>query len=190
MSVCPLKIMSFLTSSTPKSSNAIVISVYKILQDSRPLTERQGEKVYSPIAEAFKSGKNVILSFQNIERITWSFVTKAIGQLYEHFSEEQIESALSLVDVRPDQVAFINKVLSTKKEYLKDPENFKPTLADEELEELRRQNPHNPLFERVGIFKDDPTFDDMLAYIEEYRRELDAEMEETWSEINAEEQSK
>lgn len=33
----------------------------------------------------------------------------------------------------------------------------------------------NPLLKHAGRFKDDPTFDDFLAEIERYRRELDAE---------------
>lgn len=33
----------------------------------------------------------------------------------------------------------------------------------------------NPLLKHAGRFKDDPTFDDFLAEIEKYRRELDAD---------------
>jgi len=36
-------------------------------------------------------------------------------------------------------------------------------------------NGENPLLKHAGRFKDDPTFDDFLAEIEKYRRELDAE---------------
>lgn len=35
--------------------------------------------------------------------------------------------------------------------------------------------PANPLLKHAGRFKDDPTFDAVLAEIEKYRRELDAE---------------
>lgn len=38
----------------------------------------------------------------------------------------------------------------------------------------------------AGKYKDDPLFDDMLAYIEEYRRELDAELEECDCQLDAE----
>jgi hypothetical protein len=34
----------------------------------------------------------------------------------------------------------------------------------------------------AGSFKDDPHFDEMLAHIETYRRELDAEMEHRFNE--------
>ena len=35
---------------------------------------------------------------------------------------------------------------------------------------------HNPLLKHAGRFKDDPTYDAVLAEIEKYRRELDAEL--------------
>jgi hypothetical protein len=40
----------------------------------------------------------------------------------------------------------------------------------------------------AGKYKDDPQFDDMLADIEAYRRELDAEMEASYRQSNAEEE--
>ncbi len=36
--------------------------------------------------------------------------------------------------------------------------------------------PNNPWLKMAGRFKDDPHFDEMLAHIEAYRQELDAEM--------------
>ncbi len=42
----------------------------------------------------------------------------------------------------------------------------------------------------AGKYKDDPQFDDMLADIEAYRRELDAEMEEYYRQLDAEEEIK
>ena len=59
--------------------------------------------------------------------------------------------------------------------------------AKSELEELLAQGKvvtievenhrevENPLLKHAGRFKDDPTFDDFLAEMERYRRELDAE---------------
>jgi hypothetical protein len=37
------------------------------------------------------------------------------------------------------------------------------------------QTGENPLLKHAGRFKDDPTFDAVMAEIEKYRRELDAE---------------
>ena len=162
----------------------IKISLYEVLGKFELTFEHEGQVVYPLIAEAFNQGKKVVLSFENLQLITWSFVTKAIGQLYEHFSESQIQSCLQLVDISEEDLEFVHHVMETKKEFLIDPEKFRQPMSDEQLEELRRKNPDNPILQLVGMFKDDPTFDDMLDYIAEYRRELD---EEYFRQLDAEE---
>ena len=162
----------------------IKISLYEVLGKFELTFEHEGQVIYPLIAEAFNQGKKVVLSFKNVQLITWSFVTKAIGQLYEHFSESQIQSCLQLVDISEEDLEFVHHVMETKKEFLLDPEKFRRPMSDEQLEELRRKNPDNPILQVVGMFKDDPTFDEMLDYIAEYRRELD---EEYFRQLDAEE---
>jgi len=159
------------------------IGLYQVLGKSELTFEHEGQVIYPLIAEAVNQGKKVVVSFDNVQLITWSFVTKAIGQLYEHFSESQIQSCLQLVDITEEDLEFVYHVMETKKEFLINPEKFRQPMSDEQLEELRRKNPDNPILQVVGMFKDDPTFDDMLAYIAEYRRELD---EEYFRQIDAE----
>ncbi|HAO13547.1 MAG TPA: hypothetical protein DCQ51_20870 [Planktothrix sp. UBA8407] len=165
----------------------IKIGLYQVLGKSELTFEHEGQVIYPLIAEAVNQGKKVVVSFDNVQLITWSFVTKAIGQLYEHFSESQIQSCLQLVDITEEDLEFINHIIQVKKDYLRDPETLNRELTSEELEKLRREEPDNPIFQIVGMFKDDPTFDDMLAYIAEYRRELD---EEYFRQLDAEEVDK
>jgi hypothetical protein len=165
----------------------IKIGLYQVLGKSELTFEHEGKVIYPLIAEHFNQGKKVVVSFDNVQLITWSFVTKAIGQLYEHFSESQIQSCLQLVDITEEDLEFINHIIQVKKDYLRDPETLNRELTSEELEKLRREEPDNPIFQIVGMFKDDPTFDDMLAYIAEYRRELD---EEYFRQLDAEEVEK
>lgn len=162
----------------------IKISLYEVLGKFELTFEHEGQVIYPLIAEAFNQGKKVVVSFKNVQLITWSFVTKAIGQLYEHFSESQIQSCLQLVDISEEDLEFVHHVMETKKEFLIDPEKFRRPMSDEQLEELRRENPDNPILQMLGMFEDDPTFDDMLDYIAEYRRELD---EEYFRQLDAEE---
>ena len=162
----------------------IKISLYEVLGKFELTFEHEGQVIYSLITEAFNQGKKVVVSFKNVQLITWSFVTKAIGQLYEHFSESQIQSCLQLVDISEEDLEFVHHVMETKKEFLIDPEKFRRPMSDEQLEELRRKNPDNPILQMLGMFEDDPTFDDMLDYIAEYRRELD---EEYFRQLDAEE---
>ncbi|WP_414574920.1 hypothetical protein [Anabaena sp. CCY 9402-a] len=48
----------------------------------------------------------------------------------------------------------------------------------------------NPWLKFAGMFKDDPQFDEVLAYIEAERSELDAQMEEYYRQIDAETKTK
>ncbi len=158
------------------SNNAVIkISVYQVLGKSELTFEHEGQMIYSLIVEGFNHGKTVVLSFKDIKQITWSFITKAIGQLYEYFPEYQIQSSLQLVDITDADLEFVNHIIQIKKDYLRDPETLNRQLTNEELEKLRHDYPDNHIFQVVGMFKDDETFDDMLAYIAEYRQALDEE---------------
>ncbi|MDY6804809.1 MAG: STAS-like domain-containing protein [Cyanobacteriota bacterium] len=179
--------MNVLTSYPATSSEAIAIDIYDVLGESVLLGEEQGNRIYQIIAPAFKSGKNVILSFKKIERFTWSFASKAIAQLYEHFPEEEIQIKLNLIDISTEEVEFIEEVVETKKRYMENPEQFNEPMSDEELERLRKKEPSNPFLQIAGMFKDDPDFDEFLAEIEKYRREVDAKEEAYYSQFDEEE---
>ncbi|MBG1262744.1 type II toxin-antitoxin system HicB family antitoxin [Nostoc commune] len=56
--------------------------------------------------------------------------------------------------------------------------------------EIEPPKAENPWMKFAGMFKDDPQFDEMLAYIEADRRELDAKMEEHYRQIDAENETK
>ncbi|MDJ0619513.1 MAG: type II toxin-antitoxin system HicB family antitoxin [Calothrix sp. MO_192.B10] len=57
-------------------------------------------------------------------------------------------------------------------------------------QEIEMPQKEHPWMKFAGKYKDDPQFDDMLADIEAYRRELDAEMEEYYRQLDAEEEVK
>ncbi|MBX9255504.1 type II toxin-antitoxin system HicB family antitoxin [Desmonostoc muscorum CCALA 125] len=60
-------------------------------------------------------------------------------------------------------------------------------IVNQEIQALKSEH---PWMKFAGKYKDDPQFDDMLADIEAYRRELDAEMEEYYRQFDAEEEIK
>lgn len=65
-------------------------------------------------------------------------------------------------------------------------------LAKAEIVSLEIEPPslEHPWMKFAGMFKDDPQFDEMLAYIEADRRELDAEMEAYYRKLDAEDEAK
>lgn len=168
------------------ASEQVEIFCERIVPTDDLLAEHDGQKIYDQIAAAFNQGQRVILSFRNLEKLTWSVVFSAIAQLYENFPEEKIEKSLEFVEIRQDDLELISEVVSVKKNYLKDPTAPVKPLSEEELEKMKQENPDNPWIQNAGIFKDDPLFDDMLAYIEAYRRELNAEMQADYDSLDEE----
>nr|WP_236116965.1 hypothetical protein [Hassalia byssoidea] len=71
-------------------------------------------------------------------------------------------------------------------------ERLTERLAKAEIVSIKIEPPkaEHPWMKFAGMFKDDPQFDDMLADIEAYRRELDAEMEEYYRKLDAEDEAK
>ncbi|MGJ5630803.1 hypothetical protein [Nostoc sp. CALU 1950] len=63
----------------------------------------------------------------------------------------------------------------------------KPEIVTLEIEPPQAEH---PWMKFAGMFKDDPQFDEMLAYIEADRRELDAQMEEYYQQLDAENETK
>ncbi|MGF1992554.1 MAG: type II toxin-antitoxin system HicB family antitoxin [Nostoc sp. ZfuVER08] len=57
-------------------------------------------------------------------------------------------------------------------------------------QEIEAAKSEHPWMKFAGKYKDDPQFDDMLADIEAYRQELDAEMEEYYRQLDLEEENK
>ncbi|MDZ7960614.1 MAG: type II toxin-antitoxin system HicB family antitoxin [Aulosira sp. DedQUE10] len=51
-------------------------------------------------------------------------------------------------------------------------------------QEIEASKSEHPWMKFAGMFKDDPMFDEVLAHIEEYRQELDAEMTEYYRQLD------
>jgi predicted RNase H-like HicB family nuclease len=62
-----------------------------------------------------------------------------------------------------------------------------PEIVTLEIEPAQTEH---PWMKFAGMFKDDPQFNEMLAYIEADRRELDARMEEYYQQLDAENETK
>lgn len=65
-------------------------------------------------------------------------------------------------------------------------------LAKAEIVSIKIEPPkaEHPWMKFAGMYKDDPQFDEMLAYIEADRHELDAEMEAYYRQLDAEDEAK
>ncbi|WP_335036149.1 type II toxin-antitoxin system HicB family antitoxin [Nostoc sp.] len=82
---------------------------------------------------------------------------------------------------------------ATKEEALKELiQHLQARLEKAEIVTLEIEPPkvEHSWMEFGGMFKDDPQFDEMLAYIEADRRQLDAQMEEYYRQLDTENETK
>lgn len=122
--------MNSLTTSHPTTENTVKIVVTEVIGDHLCIASEDGQKVYEQITAAFEEGKNVILSFKDIQESVPAFMDTAIGQLYKHFTKEQIQKKLRVVDIDADGADDIENAVYWTKEYLKDPEKFRKAGRD------------------------------------------------------------
>jgi STAS-like domain of unknown function (DUF4325) len=121
--------MNRFISSPTYNDNTILICVTDVLGDNYCVVCEDGKRVYEHVAKALKAGKKVCLSFQGGEDITSAFLAEAFSRLYTNFSEEQIETNLSLTGINSDDAADIECVIEDVKDYLKNPQRFKDAIA-------------------------------------------------------------
>ena len=78
-----------------------------------------GQKVYEKISQLVLRGLNVILSFDQIETITPTFLNAAVGQLHGKFTETQIRELLSVRGMDQQDLALLKMVVDNAKLYFK-----------------------------------------------------------------------
>ncbi|MCT7957092.1 type II toxin-antitoxin system HicB family antitoxin [Laspinema palackyanum] len=80
---------------------------------------------------------------------------------------------------KEEAIANLNQALSTR-------------LETTEIASLQIVNPNaeHPWMKLAGKYKDDPDFDEVLKDIEAFRQEIDAEMEDYYRQLDAEESGK
>mgnify|MGYP001074600624 CR=1 FL=1 len=108
----------------------VKISVYSLVGNSFCVSAEDGKRVYEKIKEALVQGKNVELSFLNVELLTSAFLNTAVGMLYGDFSEDKIKSSLSLSSISNDDKLLLKRVVDTAKTYYKDPERLNKTIEE------------------------------------------------------------
>ena len=100
------------------------ISIFKVVGSPLCVASEDGQKVYEHLNNALEAERVVALSFSNVTTLTSAFLNASIGQLYETFSAEQIQSLLKVEDMKQDDFALLNRVVDTAKLYFKEPRRF------------------------------------------------------------------
>lgn len=110
-------------------NDSIAIKVLEVVGSKLCVASSDGQKVHDQIAAALKAGKQVSLSFSNVESLTSAFLNAAIGQLYSKFSEQKIRATVAVADMTPDDVELLKRVVEAAKQYFKSPDQIKKIVG-------------------------------------------------------------
>ena len=104
--------------------------VYGIVGGSLCVAMEDGQKVFEQIAPVLRHGRSVALSFLNVDIVTTAFLNAAIGQLYEQFDEETVESLLTVQGLLPEDESLLAWVKESSKRYFEDPDRYDRDFQD------------------------------------------------------------
>ena len=105
-------------------SENIRISMFEVVGSPFCVASDDGQKVHKHLDAALRENQKVVLSFHNVTALTTAFLTAAVGELCETFSEEKIRSLLKVEDAEPADIALLDRVIRNAKLYFKDPQRF------------------------------------------------------------------
>ncbi len=106
------------------------INIVNTVGDSFCVEAEDGQKVFELIIKVLTEGRNVTLSFLNVEMLTTAFLNTAIGQLYRDFPEEVVREKLKVENLSQSGMVSLKRVVDTAKLYYKDPEAMQRSIND------------------------------------------------------------
>lgn len=100
----------------------ITLHIVGLIGDAYGTEASDGQKIFELISRAFTEGKQVNLSFQNLEMVTTSFLNTAVGQLYRDYPESFIRENLKVTHISEAGKVALKRVVDTAKIFYMDPE--------------------------------------------------------------------
>lgn len=101
-----------------------ILKIKDIINRETAVSSDDGDIVYESIVECINSQTIAELDFSEITILTTAFLNSAIGQLYNNFSSEQLNSIISLKNVANEDKILFKKVIERAKEYFNDKRGF------------------------------------------------------------------
>lgn len=101
-----------------------LLKIYEEINNSLAVSSDDGDKLYQKIDSFIREGLVVELDFSGIDVMTSAFLNAAIGQLYNTYTSEQLNSQLKIVKVVNEDIPLIKKVIERAKEYFADKRGF------------------------------------------------------------------
>ena len=106
------------------NSKIKILKIKDIINRETAVSSDDGDIVYNSIVECIKSHTVAELDFSEISILTTAFLNSAIGQLYNTFSSDELNSAIKLKNVADEDKILFKKVIERAKEYFRDKKGF------------------------------------------------------------------
>lgn len=100
------------------------IRLTEIVGSDLCIASEDGQKAFDSIKKALVKGKEVRISFKNVDDLTSAFLNSAIGQLYGEFSDDELKAKLSVIDASNEDLVLLKRVIDRAKEFFRDNERF------------------------------------------------------------------
>lgn len=110
--------------------DSFIVDIYNIVGSENCIEADEGQKVFNVIKKALDSGKQISISFQNIDILTTAFLNTAIGQMYRDYEEDFVKRNVSVVNIKPNDITKLKRVNSTAKAFYKNPEAMRQRIKD------------------------------------------------------------
>lgn len=96
------------------------LKIYEIAGENC-ITMESGQKVYDQIYGELKAGRPVELDFSSVSIFASPFFNAAIGQLFQDFKPEHLQSLLTTTNLlEPEGLQVLNRVIENSKQYYTD----------------------------------------------------------------------
>jgi hypothetical protein len=109
----------------------VIVRIFDIVGGPLCVSADDGQRVHDKIVPLLREGKQVVLSFEQVETLISAFLNAAIGQLYGEFPEERIRELISVRDMDEEDEAILKRVVDNAKSYFKAPKEFDQAWKDE-----------------------------------------------------------
>src|SRR5436305_11576577 len=108
---------------------SVSIRLLAVLGSPYAVSSADGSAVHEQIANAFRKGDDVVLSFAGLEDVTSAFLNGAIGQLYGEFDEDVIRTHLQVLEAEEGHLLLLKRVVERAKEFFRDPEHYRSAVS-------------------------------------------------------------
>jgi hypothetical protein len=95
----------------------VIVSVVAFTGCPFAVSAEDGNRLYDRIAPLMHTGAAVEVSFAGVETVIAAFLSAAIGPLCAEFSDEQMESLLTVRDLIPDNRATLERSTLNARRY-------------------------------------------------------------------------